>query len=125
MAISFEYGPPPSALGALSYQAGAGQEAIRRRREIEEMQMQAAKMRQQQQQAALDRQFSAWKTQYNHHSALDKMQRDFKWREGQAEQGRDHAKEMFDQETARRESEWDKKSVFDTTMQELEWEERR
>ena len=125
MAISFEYGPPPSALGALSYQAGAGQEAIRRRSEIEAMQMQAAKMRQQQQQAALDRQFNSWKTQYSHHSALDKMQKEFKWREGQAEQGRDHAKEMFDQETGRRESEWDKKSEFDTTMQELEWEERR
>ena len=125
MAISFEYGPPPSALGALSYQAGAGQEAIRRRSEIEAMQVQAAKMRQQQQQAALDRQFNSWKTQYSHHSALDKMQKEFKWREGQAEQGRDHAKEMFDQETGRRESEWDKKSEFDTNMQELEWEEKR
>ena len=78
MPISFDYGPPPSALGALSYQAGAGQEAIRRRSEIEAMQMQAAKMRQQQQQAALDRQFNSWKTQYSHHSSLDKMQRDFK-----------------------------------------------
>ena len=74
MAIRFEYGPPPSALGALAYQAGAVEAAERRRREVEQMQMQAAQMRQQQQQAALDRSFNSWRTQYDHYSTVDRAQ---------------------------------------------------
>ncbi len=96
MAIRFEYGPPQSALGALAYQAGAAEAADRRRREIEQMQMQAAQMRQKQQQAAMDRQFSAWRTQYDHFSGLDKMQKEHEWRDGFQEKGHENAKELYD-----------------------------
>ena len=73
MAIRYEYGPPPSALGALAYQSGVQQAQDRRRRELEALQVQAAQMRQQRQQAGLDRQFNAWKTQYGHNSAMTRM----------------------------------------------------
>ena len=125
MAIRFEYGPPPSALGSLAYQAGAAEAADRRRREIEQMQMQAAQMRQQQQQNALNRQFDSWKTQYSHHSALDKMQRDYKWREEQAEVGRGHEKEMFGMKNERGDFEWDRQAEEMRERQEDAWEEQR
>ncbi len=125
MAIRFEYGPPQSALGALAYQAGAAEAADRRRREIEQMQMQAAQMRQQQQQNALNRQFDAWKTQYSHHSALDKMQKDFKWREEQSEIGRDHEKRMFGLKNERGDFEWERQAEEMRERQELAWEEQR
>lgn len=120
MAIRFEYGPPPSALGALAYQAGAAEAADKRRREIEQMQMQAAQMRQQQQQNALNRQFDSWKTQYSHHSSLDKMQRDYKWREEQAEQNRALEKEKFGLQNERKDLEWDRSTVDRREMFKLE-----
>ena len=94
MAIRFEYGPKPSALGNLAYQAGAAQAADQRRREVEALQVQAAQMAQQQEQAALDRQFNAWRTQYDHYSSVDRAQRDHVWRNNFQEKDHENALEM-------------------------------
>tara|TARA_R100001594_G_scaffold29299_2_gene54775 strand:+ start:218 stop:1765 length:1548 start_codon:yes stop_codon:yes gene_type:complete len=106
MAIRFEYGPPPSALGALAYQSGVQQAQDRRRRELEALQVQAAQMRQQRQQANLERQFSAWKTQYGHNSALSRMKADQEWRDNYQDKTFTHQKELtqFQADQRRRES---------------------
>ena len=102
MAIRFEYGPPPSALGALAYQSGVQQAQDRRRREIEALQVQAAQMRQQRQQANLDRQFSAWKTQYGHDSAMTRMKSEYEYRGAEQEKGFTQQKELSEFEIAQR-----------------------
>jgi len=44
-------------------------------------------MRQQRQQAALDRQFNAWKTQYGHNSAMARMKADYQYRGVEQDKG--------------------------------------
>ena len=104
MAIRFEYGPPPSALGSLAYQSGVQQAQDRRRRELEALQVQAAQMRQQRQQAALNRQFDAWRTQYGHHSSMARAKEEFKWRDQSQQRQFAENKKMFelDQEARKR-----------------------
>ena len=94
MAIRYEYGPQPSALGALAYQSGVQEAQDRRRRELEALQVQAAQMRQQRQQAGLNRQFDAWKTQYGHNSAMARMKADYQYRGNEQDKNFTNSVEM-------------------------------
>ena len=80
MPIEHKFGVPISALGRMAYAVGAGEAAKKRALEDRERRMQMMRMQQQQQEAARGRQFDAWKNQYQHGSAMQRMQADHEWK---------------------------------------------
>lgn len=99
MPIEYKFGPPISALGRMAYAVGAGEAAKKRALEERERRMQMMRMQQQQQEAARNRQFDVWRNQYQHGSAMQRMQADHEWRDNNQKRGWEHEKTRFDYET--------------------------
>ena len=95
MPIEHKFGVPISALGQMAYAVGAGEAAKKRALEDRERRMQMMRMQQQQQEAARGRQFDAWKNQYQHGSAMQRMQADHEWRDDFQNRGQEHERVMF------------------------------
>ena len=112
MPIEYKFGPPISALGRMAYAVGAGEAAKKRALEERERQMQMMRMQQQQMEAARNRQFDVWRNQYQHGSAMQRMQADHEWRDDFQHRGQEHERAMFGERA-------DAKLEYDTEMNKI------
>ena len=112
MPIEYKFGVPISALGRMAYAVGAGEAARKREQEDRERQMQMMRMQQQQMEAERNRQFDVWRNQYQHGSAMQRMQADHEWRDNFQHRGQEHERAMFSERA-------DAKLEYDTEMNKI------
>ena len=94
MVIEFKHMPPMGALGQLAYQVGAGEAARKREEEERARQMQLLQMQQRTQEANLSRSMDAWRTQYQHTSAMQKMQADQEYQDSSQRRAQEYGRDI-------------------------------